>query len=419
MVLVVCRLTGGTSASAAEKCFNLHQTVAFSLQNNGELKALREEQGVREAGKVKAGLFANPVLELEGVTGALTGSPSENSLSLGISQEFLTAGKRDKRMQAADLEMEGFLLQIADRERLLTEELKTAFYDFLLAGKRLELAERSIELTRQLLDVTIERLAAGDIPELELNLARVEVARSEGRKIEAERELQPARLKLISLMGVPPGEEADFSVLPETEPFTKSLKGLRVLALTNRPDLKALHAEKMKGEAAIALAHAERIPDVTIGIAFKRESTAIDLGGSEARSRDYLIGLKLSVPIPLFDTKQSGIREAQARKGSAESRYLYLKNNIEREVESAYARLSSAVKVQQIYAGEILPQLEENLKLVQEAYRLGELGILPVIEEQKKFFEVNDSFLSAVHGRQTALIKLESAVAVDLTGGAQ
>jgi cobalt-zinc-cadmium efflux system outer membrane protein len=67
----------------------------------------------------------------------------------------------------------------------------------------------------------------------------------------------------------------------------------------------------------------------------------------------------------------------------------------------------------------IIPQLTENLKLTQEAYRIGEVGILAVIDEQKKFFEVNDSYLSALHGRRTAFIKLESAAAQDLSGGAQ
>ena len=88
-------------------------------------------------------------------------------------------------------------------------------------------------------------------------------------------------------------------------------------------------------------------------------------------------------------------------------------------MEAAYARLTAADKSLSIYARDIIPQLEENLKLVQEAYRLGEVGILSVIEEQKKFFEVNDGYLSALHARNVAFIKLESAVAVDLTGGVQ
>jgi cobalt-zinc-cadmium efflux system outer membrane protein len=42
------------------------------------------------------------------------------------------------------------------------------------------------------------------------------------------------------------------------------------------------------------------------------------------------------------------------------------------------------------------------------------VGILTVIEEQKKFFEVNDGYLTALYNRQTALVKLESAVGAEL-----
>lgn len=413
LFLAVCSLTCGSPVFAGEKTFNLRQAVEFSLQNNGELKALREEKGVREAGKIRAGLYPNPVLDLDGATGELTGSPSENRLSIGISQEFLTMGKRGKRQQVAEKELEGFDRQIGNSGRLLAEEAKTTFYDFLLAEKRVELAERSISLNTQLLEVTKQRLDAGDIPELEVNLARVEVARSKGRKVEAERELYPAKARLFALMGLPPDEAASFTGSLEGKPVVKNLGELKGLALVKRPDVRALEAERARGDAEIALAQAERIPNITVGLGYQRENTAID--------RDNLLGLKVSIPIPLFDRNQAGIREAQARKGSAENRYLFAKKVVEREVEAAYARLTTAEKTLTIYAKNIIPQLEENLKLVQDAYRLGEVGILTVIEEQKKFFEVNDGYLTALYNRQTALVKLEAVVGADLnmeiTGG--
>lgn len=410
LFLAVCGLTGGTLASAEEKNFTLQQAVEFSLKNNGELKALREEKGVREAGKIKAGLYPNPVLDLDGTTGELSGSPSENRISIGISQEFLTMGKRGKRLQVADKEIESFGRQIDNSGRLLVEEVKTTFYDILLAGKRVELAERSIALNNQLLEVTKQRLEAGDIPELEVNLARVEVARSEGRKVEAERELYPAKARLLALMGLSSDAAASFSGSLEARAFAKTLGELKGLALANRPDIRALEAEKAKGDAEIVLAQAERIPNITAGLAYQRENTSIDVAGNDVKDRDNLIGLKLSVPIPLFDRNQAGIREARARKGSAENRYLFARKVVEREVEGAHARLTTAEKSLSIYAKAIIPQLEENLKLVQEAYRLGEVGILTVIEEQKKFFEVHDGYLTALYNRQTALVKLEAAV---------
>jgi cobalt-zinc-cadmium efflux system outer membrane protein len=63
--------------------------------------------------------------------------------------------------------------------------------------------------------------------------------------------------------------------------------------------------------------------------------------------------------------------------------------------------------------------MTENLKLTREAYRLGEVGMLSVIDEQKKYFEVNDGYLSALHDRRVASHKLETAAAIELSGGMQ
>ena len=201
--------------------------------------------------------------------------------------------------------------------------------------------------------------------------------------------------------------------------MTKSLVDLKQLAHGKRPDLKALEAEKSRGEADIILAQAEGIPNLTAGLAFKRDTTAMEIGGVEGKDTAYTIGLKLSMPIPLFDKNQAGVQEARAKRSSTESRLMAAGRNVEREVETAYASFLNAEKVLSLYKSNIIPQLEENLKLTQEAYRLGEVGILAVIQEQKKFFEVNDGYLTALHDRQTALVKLESAVATDLTGGVQ
>ena len=79
--------------------------------------------------------------------------------------------------------------------------------------------------------------------------------------------------------------------------------------------------------------------------------------------------------------------------------------------------------VLRLYAKDILPRLKENLALVQEAYGLGEIDILAVIEEKKKYVAVHGSYLAAVHARQTARARLEAAVGAPLdeltTGGTQ
>lgn len=422
-ILAAMAATAAWSATALpvqadSRGLTLPQLVEYSLHHNGEIRAFRSEKGIHEANKIKAGVLSNPTLEFEGNSGALTGSSSESGLSIGVSQEIQLAGKRCKRLAVADRELEIYRWQLAERERALRDEVKTAFYAALLAEQRFMLAERSISLNRQLLDVSMERLAAGDIPELEVNLVKVELARSEGARIGAKQELERSQAKLRGLIGAPLSERPAISGdLAESRQPSTTLEDLKLLAQTNRPDLKALQTENRRGDADIDLAQAEGVPNLTAGVAVRRDTASMQIGGVEGKETAYTIGLKLSIPIPLFDRNQAGVHEARARKQGTERRLDASYINLEREVENAYAGWLNARSALTLYRERVLPQLDENLKLTQEAYRLGEVGVLAVVQEQKKFFEVNDSYLTALHDRQMALVKLETAVAVDFIGG--
>lgn len=420
LVPAIVSVLASNPVFAETQTLTLAQAVEVALLHNGELKSFREEKGIRDAGKIRAGLLPNPVLEFEGATGAVTGSSDENNLSLGVSQELLLGGKREKRLAIAEQEFEIYRWQLADRERLLREEVATAFSDALLADKRIELADRAIELNRQLFDVARERLAAGDIPELELNLVKVELARSEGTRIDAAQALNQSQARVWNLMGLPAGDVPTISGTLDSEgSMVKPLADLQQLARGNRPDLKVLEAEKSRGEAGIILARAEAVPNLTAGLFYSHERRADATRTGEDDVRDNLLGIRLSLPLPLFDHNQAGVQEAQARQNSSASRLLAASRNVDREVNTANAGFQNSEKVLALYKTDIIPQLEENLQLTREAYRIGEVGILTVIQEQKKFFEVNDGYLTALYNRQTALIKLKTAVATDPGGGVQ
>lgn len=398
------------TASAAEKVFGLSEVLSYALENNGELKALRAERGLHEAGKIRAGLLPNPSLEIEGAGDFPFANEGERRFSAALSQEILTAGKRRRRLQVAGKDLEGYGYRIADAERLLAEEVKVAFYDLLLAERRFMLAGTFAEITEQLLQVARDRFEAGDIPELEVNLARVEVARSRGRKADAEREIVPRRSKLSSLMGLSPGADVAITGPLEKREISTRIVDLKALALARRPHLLGLAIEKEKAEAEIRLAEAEGIPNVTASLSLEREDASLVAGDITAKDRDTLVALKLSVPLPLFDRNQAGKKESITRRTSAEIRYAFARRDTEREVEAAVSRLVSTGTSLSIYDRDILPQLEENFRLTQEAYRLGEVGFLSVIEEQRKYLEANEGYLSALHEWNTSMARLSAAV---------
>jgi outer membrane protein, heavy metal efflux system len=400
---------------ASAQPYALDQAIEYSLQYNGGVKSLAEEKGIRDAAVAGATVLANPVLEISGES---AGACDDNSVSIGISQDLPLAGKREKRLEKARRESEHYQWQLTDRKRTLHRQVAEAFYDVLLARQRLQLADRRVALSRQLLDVTKDRLNSGDIPELEMNLVKVELARSQGARLEAGEKLETLQTALATVMGMPYGEgPAVTGSLENGAVLNKDLAALKQLAREARPDLKSLEAETRLEDAAVTLAKAEAVPDLTAGLWLKREKTSIDVGGLDGKETSYLVGVKLSMPIPLFNRNETAVRQGAARRSSAETRLLATRNAVDWEVESAYASLTNAEKVISLYRMEIVPQLQENLDLTQEAYRLGEVGILAIIEEQKKFFEVSDSYLMALHERQTAFVKLETAVGSSLTGG--
>ena len=397
---------------------SINEIVALALKHNAELAALENEATAKQSLAIQAGTISNPTLEFQGVTGTLTGSPEERSFSIGVNQEFPLNGKLRMRREAGQREADVVQRQRDNTARLLKDEVATLTLELILADKRRELAAGQVTLNQELVRITDERFKAGDIPELELNLAKVELSRAESRLLEIERERIPLRIKIASLAGL---KEDDLNV-PDKFTTTKQTGNTPELikkSLASRPDLLALLRECDKAETEMRLAGAEEIPNLTAGLFVQWQRGSTEVGGMSSTSSDTQLGLRLSMPIPLFARNQGARAAAKARMGAAGSRRLALERSIIAEVDAAVFRLSSSEKILEQFEKGIIPQLIENLKLTQEAYRIGEVGILSVIDEQKKFFEVNEGYLSALHGRRVAFIKLETAVATDLTGGVQ
>jgi cobalt-zinc-cadmium efflux system outer membrane protein len=397
---------------------SINEIVSLALKHSAEMAALEKEANAKQPLAVQAGTISNPTLELQGTTGSLTSSPEERSASIGISQELPLNDKLRLRREAVQWEAEALQRQRDNTARLLRNEVATVALDYSLALQRRELANDLVTLNRDLVSVAGERFKAGDIPELDFNLAKVELARAESRLLEIEREKIPLRIKIGCLTGL---NEHDIQLSDKLSlpPPTLKPQDLVTQALATRPDLMALARERDKAETEYRLANAEALPNLTAGVFAQWQRSSVEVGGMSSINRDTQVGLRLSMPIPVFDRNQGGRAAAQARLDAADSRRLALERTITAEVETAISRLSSSERILALLEQVIIPQLTENLKLTQEAYRIGEVGILSVFDEQKKFFEVNDGYLSAQHSRHVALIKLETAVAQDLNGGAQ
>ena len=122
--------------------------------------------------------------------------------------------------------------------------------------------------------------------------------------------------KLWTLMGLPSGESPAISGKLDTEvTMTKSLVDLKQLAMVNRPDIKALEAEKGEGDADIILAEAEGVPNLTAGLSIPTTEEPTQPGQEKRRSVTTCSASGFRCPFPSL----TRIRPAFRKPGPSEA----------------------------------------------------------------------------------------------------
>lgn len=394
--------------------FTSSRVVAEALQNNGELLALRDELGIAEAEASRAALHPDPVVEFGLDTGKVTGSRGEERYQAGISRELLSFGKKHLSSVVANRELDAARERVRNAERLLTLDVKERFHGLISAQKQVELAQKAVVFGQELVRVAEERFLTGDIAEIDVSLARVEALRAQERVVAAEGVVIALRAELAQSLGLPPDIILDVVDNPPGKMPVVDAATLAEQALRQRPDLNALMLEQEKNGTAVKLAQAERWPNVTVGIVYSREQSTEGEGLLEERSTDDLLGLRLSLPLATMTRREALLREATARQSGGGRRLAALQAAVVREVKVAAAKFAVAESVLRLYQVDILPRVQENLKTVHEAYRLGEIGILNVIEEQRRHLEVNNDYVVILRDRNIAVAQLEAAAGIEL-----
>jgi cobalt-zinc-cadmium efflux system outer membrane protein len=117
----------------------------------------------------------------------------------------------------------------------------------------------------------------------------------------------------------------------------------------------------------------------------------------------------VSISLPVRNKNQGTIEAAVAQSDAAKSRREFAELTVRREVASAYARYTSAARAMEIYRVGVQGQAETNLKVVQKTYELGARTLLDYIAEQRRFIDVENSFIDAVLDTYQARVEIARA----------
>jgi cobalt-zinc-cadmium efflux system outer membrane protein len=393
--------------AAQEIKLDLPTAIKIALERNLELKAKSEEMGIAEGRVIKSDLFLqnNPELEADMANKRLK-KPEEGfnknlfQPGVSLSQEFEVGGQPRYRREAAQRNLEKVTFEVSDFGRSLRFRITELFLKLLNGKAKINQAEQIVDLKNRLYEASKDRLAAGDIPGVQLAIAEFELNRAKSELISLQREYE----ELFSRLRTDLVLEKEESVEPVGDliraPLAASLDELFKSALEKRPDLAALEQEKKVTEAEELLTRAERIPNVKFGMFYEKDD------------KDNIVGGKISIPLPFFDRKQGELREALSRKRIANLNYIQRRQALEKEVRAAFARFKLAERDLSYYPEGAMKRFDESLELYQRAYQEGAIDLADAIVFQNQVIEARLKFIDTltVYNLSLAELKFQAGI---------
>lgn len=390
--------------------------VRRALASNGELLAARLDVERARARLRQAGLRPNPTIDFEQTTGRFTGAAGERETSVGIAVPLEIGGKRGRRIDLAKAELEASEAEIANRERLLTSEVRANYAEALAALRELEITENLNNIDLQTTRFIQARVNEGESAPIELNLLRVEVDRLRSRRALVEGRLQAAFLRLKNLAGIPAEESLRLQeniLAPSLAAPPSSLEAATEIALRTRPDLKLAQLAEEVAQAGLRLARSEGVPELTTFAKYTiSRSVFDDTPVGILTDRDKLLSFGVSVGIPVFNRNQGAKAEAMAAISQSRTRREFLESVIRSEVASAYARYEAAHSATAIFEQGVVGRSNENIRAIRAAYEIGEFKITDLLAEQRRLVDSQREFIDALTEQYKALADLHAAIGI-------
>ena len=381
--------TGVTNSVTAPVPLTLDALVAEVLDKNPELAFYRAEIAAAKGEQRTATTFANP--ELATSLGAKRAKdPAGNVLgegaswSVALQQPFEWPGRlalrkaiASRQVALAELGLENFRASLASRARTLA-------FGVFVAQQQADAGMEVSHRLRALAEVVVQRDPAGVTPRLEQRIIEASAIVSQKRAADAYMAVRNVLVELNQLRGQPLTSAIRIEDTPLKFASPPDIGDLLALARTNNFDLRHRIAELEQQGFRVDLAKNERYPAVTVGPF---------ISGERAGDSQRIVGLSLSVPLPLWNRNAGNIEVAQARRDQAQTALDVAQREVERKISESWLQYSARIHEISRIRPDAAQDFRETADLADRHYRLGAVPLATYIEMQKQYLEALEALL--------------------------
>ena len=369
---------------------SLDDAVDLALGYHPLLKAKKSEVSAAESDLAAAKWGAFPQVSLS----SQTILNDENTRVLNVSQPIWAGGQISGNIDLASA-------VYSETEAVLNVEIKSiilstsqAFFDVLLSGEKLKIAENNLQEHSKLVKIIQRRFRAKTSPEVDVMLASARLAQAKSQVSQTKVGQETAWTKLTQLIGVRPHallvpkSQETLSVLGDF-----ALKDLKVMAQDYSPDIRALSADVKKSQASVKVAKSVARPKISLGyekrygeLLFGQEQEQMFLGidfqpGAGLSSRRQLSAAKMRV-----DSSRSNLRALSLETNQAVEILYQQHLSSKSQIETTRVLVEAMSKVVASYLRQ---------------YTVGRKSWLDVLNSQRELFQAE--MPSSISGYKTWL----------------
>lgn len=419
-----------TAPAAAERPWiaALEPLVAATLARNPEIQAARREREAAGHRVAPAGAFDDPMLEAGFLNVPLPslslGKEDMTMKMIGLGQKLPFWGKRGLRQDVAARDAEAVGYGFEETVNRVVRELLVSWYDLALAVQSEQLIERNRGVLSQLVKSAEARYGVGQGTQADVLRAQTQLTRMLEELLRMQRDRVMAESDVARVVARHGEPLAPRAALPSPQPLALSADRLRDAALAQRPQLRALQSLVTKNENAIELARKDGYPDFDVKFAYGARNPD-PLG----MKRDDLVTLTVAMNLPVWrETKvDPRIAEAQAMREQAIALLHAQQHEVATRLHHQVATVQQLARSIELYDREILPQARLTLESTLNAYQVGRVEFMTLLDSQMAVFSFELARLTALAGYQKALVEIDfltgrlaaSALGLDDTKGKQ
>jgi len=393
----------------------LDDAIARALAQEPSLRASRSQIDVTRGLREQAGLRPNPAVSFSQQQEP-SGSDNQTRIEL---QWPLDLFRKTGRVGVADREIEVSQHAAANRERTLAAEVRMKYGDVVVAVRTLTVTEQLLAATSRQRTLIASRVEQGAAPPLDRDMLRVEVQRLEADRLIQIGIVDRQLVDLKRLMGLSPNASVTLRESLETlvrqDPILAAAADEAGVAM-NRSDVQEAQARVRVSEAQVDRAEREGKPDVSLFGMYMRMDAGFPQQGfsptgalEPIRSVFHYVSVGAMVTLPLQNRNQGAVAAAQAERAGAAAQLDTARLAAESEIAAARLRDGHARQALNTYTGDTIALARQNLDVVRQTYELGRGTLLDVLNEQRRYIDIERAYTDVLREAYEARQALRSA----------